>query len=73
MIQRSNGVHILLIPGEVARRSVQDANNEHLLDRDHLGIRDKNGGDIEEWPEDLRVREFPDILSIEEKSCVDPS
>ena len=47
--------------------------DEHLLDRDHLGIRDKNGGDIEEWPEDLRVREFPDILSIEEKSCVDPS
>jgi hypothetical protein len=24
-----------------------------------LGLRDKKGGDMSEWPEDLRVRQFP--------------
>ncbi|WP_020473354.1 DUF5131 family protein [Zavarzinella formosa] len=26
-----------------------------------LGLKDKKGGDIDEWPEDLRVREFPKV------------
>lgn len=26
----------------------------------YLCLRDSHGGDPEEWPEDLRVREFPD-------------
>jgi protein gp37 len=25
----------------------------------HLTLRDRKGGDLDEWPEDLRVREFP--------------
>ncbi|NJM67658.1 MAG: DUF5131 family protein [Acaryochloris sp. RU_4_1] len=33
------------------------------------GMRDRKGGDIQEWPEDMRVREFPDfsceVISIE--------
>jgi protein gp37 len=32
----------------------------------HLGgysVRDKKGGDMAEWPDDLRVREFPEIAS----------
>lgn len=35
------------------------ANQQHLLDREHLGITDPKGGNIDEWEEDLRVREFP--------------
>lgn len=31
----------------------------------HLEIRDRKGGDMDEWPEDLRVREFP----AEEPPC----
>jgi hypothetical protein len=27
---------------------------------------DPKGGDPQEWPEDLRVREFPEILTVEE-------
>lgn len=33
----------------------------------HLGadlfadLRDKKGGDLSEWPEDLRVRQFPEV------------
>lgn len=27
----------------------------------HLTLRDKKGGDMAEWPEDLRVREFPEV------------
>lgn len=46
-------------PFEVIR-----ANNEHLLDKGHLGIKDSHGGDWDEWPEDLRVREFPDPVAI---------
>ena len=25
----------------------------------HLYLKDRKGGDMDEWPEDLRVREFP--------------
>lgn len=28
-----------------------------------FGLRDRKGGDMEEWPEDLRVREFPAVRS----------
>lgn len=30
-------------------------------DRLGLGLRHRKGGDMEEWPEDLRVREFPEV------------
>lgn len=30
-----------------------------LRNRWHMRLRDKKGGDMSEWPEDLRVREFP--------------
>lgn len=29
---------------------------------DDLELRDKKGGDPLEWPEDLRVRQFPEVL-----------
>lgn len=29
-----------------------------------IGLRDKKGGDMAEWPEDLRIREFPRITSL---------
>jgi len=29
-------------------------------DRPMIGFRDRKGGDVNEWPEDLRVREFPE-------------
>lgn len=28
-----------------------------------FGFRDKKGGDPAEWPEDLRVREFPELCA----------
>lgn len=30
---------------------------------DVLSLRDRKGGDPSEWPEDLRVREFPEVRS----------
>jgi len=29
-----------------------------------LNLRDSHGGDMDEWPEDLRVREFPTVLTV---------
>lgn len=36
---------------------------ELTLDRDLLPLRDRHGADPAEWPEDLRVREFPEAKS----------
>lgn len=34
------------------------------IDREYpLKLRDKKGGDMSEWPEDLRVRQFPEAPS----------
>lgn len=30
---------------------------------ERLWLRDRKGGDIEEWPADLRVREWPEVRS----------
>jgi protein gp37 len=37
---------------------------ENLPAREALGLTDKKGGNINEWPEDLRVREFPEANAI---------
>ncbi len=34
----------------------------------HYGFKDKKGGLMEEWPEDIRIREFPTVSSREEKA-----
>lgn len=35
----------------------------HNCDCWTIGLNDKKGGDINEWPADLRVREFPKLTS----------
>lgn len=35
--------------------------NESCDDRALIHLRDKKGGDMSEWPEDLRVRQFPEV------------
>ena len=41
-----------------------NANNRNRVPEGYVPLRfeDKKGGEIEEWPEDLRVREFPKVL-----------
>lgn len=41
-------------------RDIQDAVGGYLGD-EGLGLSDKKGGDMAEWPKDLRVREFPTV------------
>ena len=31
-------------------------------------LTDKKGGDMSEWPEDVRVREFPNVVSVEREA-----
>jgi protein gp37 len=33
-------------------------------DEAHLRLRDRKGGDMAEWPKDLRVREFPEVAPL---------
>ena len=33
--------------------------NTHPTKRDVVVLRDSKGGDLDEWPDDTRVREFP--------------
>lgn len=46
--------------GENPYRTIYDGMNH----RPHkLAYQNKKGGDISEWPEDLRIRQFPEVLS----------
>jgi len=29
-----------------------------------MGLKDRHGGDLDEWPENIRVREFPEVIRI---------
>ncbi len=42
---------------QLGAKPVTTWSNGDLCDR--LLLRDRKGGDMSEWPEDLRVREFP--------------
>lgn len=44
-----------LEPGELEERRRQPG---------YVPLRDKKGGDPSEWPEDLRVRQFPEVASV---------
>jgi len=37
--------------------------HDHPIGRYPLALRDRKGGDMDEWPPDLRVREFPAVVS----------
>lgn len=39
----------------------KQAGSKPLLDNERLRLHDSQGGDPSEWPEDLRIREFPQI------------
>jgi hypothetical protein len=47
------------------RAATPDALADKGLDREHvpLSLRDRKGGDLSEWPLDLRVRQFPEVRS----------
>lgn len=40
-------------------RFIPDGERRYLDTTEHLQIKDKRGGEISEWPEDLRVRQWP--------------
>lgn len=42
-----------------AQQEILNVVNQHAVERALGRITDNKGGEIEEWPEDLRVREFP--------------
>lgn len=42
-------------------RRIEDVNGQPFDSRTYLTMRDVKGGDPAEWPEDLRVREFPEV------------
>ena len=48
-----------LAPGSISLDTYDMPGGEPDDEWHPLAIRDKKGGDVSEWPEDLRVREFP--------------
>lgn len=47
--------------GKTSFIELRDANNPYYRGVMETNHRDKKGGDMDEWPSDLRVREFPEV------------
>ena len=64
LVAQSRGAGVAVFVTQLGRRAkgnvVRDPNGDDARGERWLDLRDKRGGDMSEWPEDLRIREFPD-------------
>lgn len=55
------GARPVVLTGTTGRFRTHDGKRQIELTAEGVSLRDRKGGDWDEWPEDLRVREFPEV------------